>query len=113
MGLNNDIPSNILDIPNNQLNYSDLNNHILPSFQPNSSVYLNNQQENNSEKEQDTQEQNKNEETSNNKGDESENKRNPKVNKRRSKSEIEGRTFECKLCNKRYLSYPTDRSLRP
>ena len=104
-GLNNYIPTNILDMPNNQLN-SDLNNHILPSFQPNSSPYLNNQPENNSEKEQDTQEQNKNEETSNNKGDESENKRSPKANKRRSKSEIEGRTFECKLCNKRYLSYP-------
>ena len=91
-GFNSFIPQNIMEIPNNQM---------LPSFQGNV-----NPQENISEIDKEDEEQNKNEETSNNKGDESDNKKSPKINKRRSKSEIEGRTFECKLCNKRYLSYP-------
>ena len=45
-------------------------------------------------------------EQSNNKSEESEEKKNQKNLKRRSKSEVEGRTHECKLCNKSYLSYP-------
>ena len=40
------------------------------------------------------------------KNTENDEKKTQKVFKRRSKSEIEGRTFECKLCNKSYLSYP-------
>ena len=97
----NNYPQNIMDMPNN-----DLNNQMFSSFQPNPSTYLKNHQDNNSELDKEEDDQNKNEETSNNKGDESHNKKSPKINKRRSKSEIEGRTFECKLCNKRYLSYP-------
>ena len=42
----------------------------------------------------------------NEKTTENDEKKVSKVFKRRSKSEIEGRTFECKLCNKSYLSYP-------
>ena len=38
--------------------------------------------------------------------DSEEEKKNQKILKRRSKSEVEGRTHECKLCNKSYLSYP-------
>ena len=45
-------------------------------------------------------------EKSNYKSEESEEKNNQKTLKRRSKSEVEGRTHECKLCNKSYLSYP-------
>ena len=45
-------------------------------------------------------------EKSNDKSEESEEKKNQKTLKRRSKSEVEGRTHECKLCNKSYLSYP-------
>ena len=104
LGINGFIHPNILDMPNGHLN-SDLNNQILP-FQPNSSSDLNNQQDNDSEKERQIEEQSIKEEKSNNKGEDSENKKSPKVSKRRSKSEVEGRTFECKLCNKRYLSYP-------
>lgn len=39
------------------------------------------------------------------KGDESSQKSQKHI-KRRSKSELEGRTFVCKMCNKSYLSYP-------
>ena len=49
---------------------------------------------------------NQNSEPSNEKNEENDEKKNPKLLKRRSKSEIEGRNFECKLCNKSYLSYP-------
>ena len=49
---------------------------------------------------------NQNSEPSNEKIEENDEKKNPKLLKRRSKSEIEGRNFECKLCNKSYLSYP-------
>ena len=45
-------------------------------------------------------------ERSNDKSEESDEKKNQKTLKRRSKSEVEGRTHECKLCNKSYLSYP-------
>ena len=38
--------------------------------------------------------------------DSEEERKNQKILKRRSKSEVEGRTHECKLCNKSYLSYP-------
>jgi hypothetical protein len=51
-------------------------------------------------------EENQNSEPSNERNEENEEKKNPKLLKRRSKSEIEGRNFECKLCNKSYLSYP-------
>lgn len=47
-----------------------------------------------------------NSEISNNKVEENSEKKTQKQSKRRSKSEVEGRTFECKLCNKSYLSYP-------
>ena len=42
----------------------------------------------------------------NEKSEETDEKKNPKTLKRRSKSEVEGRTHVCKLCNKSYLSYP-------
>lgn len=100
--LNSFAQQNILDIPSNQMN-ADLGNNIFSSFQPNASE-LNNQLDKSIEKEKE--ESNKNDEPSNNKKNESENKISPKVPKRRSKCEIEGRTFECKLCKKRYLSYP-------
>ena len=99
--LNSFAQQNILDIPSNQMN-ADLGNNIFSSFQPNASE-LNNQLDKSIEKEKE--ESNKNDEASNNKKNESENKISPKVPKRRSKCEIEGRTFECKLCKKRYLSY--------
>ena len=103
-GLNGLIQNNLLDIQNGQLS-QDINNQILSPFLPNnSSPYLNNQSDNILEKEKE--EENLNEETSNNKENDLENKKSPKASKRRSKTEIEGRTFECKLCNKRYLSYP-------
>ena len=38
--------------------------------------------------------------------DSEEERKNQNILKRRSKSEVEGRTHECKLCNKSYLSYP-------
>ena len=102
----NGYSQNFLDLHNGQ-NSRESFNQILNPFQPNgSSQELNNQSNNlfNNDKTDETQ--NQNEETSNNKGDDSENKKSPKASKRRSKSEVEGRTFECKLCNKRYLSYP-------
>jgi hypothetical protein len=43
-------------------------------------------------------------ENQNSRPEETEEKKNHQ--KRRSKSEVEGRTFECKLCQKSYLSYP-------
>ena len=109
-GLNGFNSQNFLDLHNGQ-NSRDSLNQIFNSFQPNnSSQDLNNQNQisnnillgNEKEKEDNIQ----NEETSNNKGIDSESKKSPKASKRRSKSEVEGRTFECKLCNKRYLSYP-------
>ena len=42
----------------------------------------------------------------NEKSNETDEVKNPKHVKRRSKTEVEGRTFECKLCSKSYLSYP-------
>ena len=101
--LNNFIPDNILDMQNIQ-GQGDLNNHSLNSYHPNEDHESNNQQF--GELEKDKEEDNQNEETSNNKGTNSENKKNQKASKRRSKSEVEGRTFECKLCKKSYLSYP-------
>jgi hypothetical protein len=51
-------------------------------------------------------EENQNSELSNGKNEENGDKKNQKLLKRRSKSEVEGRNYECKLCNKSYLSYP-------
>ena len=101
--LNSFNPENLIDLQNTQI-HPDLNNQILNPFQPNEDRESNNQQGTGSEKEK--QDEYQNEETSQNKGTNSENKKSPKAGKRRSKSEIEGRTFECKLCNKSYLSYP-------
>ena len=101
--LNNFMPDNNLDMQNIQ-SQGDLNNHLLNSLQTNEDQESNNQQYDELEK--DKEEDNQNEETSNNKGTNSENKKTQKASKRRSKSEVEGRTFECKLCNKSYLSYP-------
>ena len=99
-GLNNFIPN----LENGQLG-QDINNQGLSPLQPNnSSSFLSNQLDNISEKEKE--EDNNNYEAIYEVGNESENKKNIKGSKRRSKSEIEGRTFECKICHKRYLSYP-------
>ena len=78
---------------------------IFNPFHPNnSSKDLDNQNNNLIDKEKNDEIQN--EETSNNKSNNSENKKSSKASKRRSKNEVEGRNFECKLCNRRYLSYP-------
>lgn len=81
---------NYLDLPNNQfgsdLNLSNNFSNAIP--QP------------------EIKDQNQNSETSNGKLEETEEKKSTKLLKRRSKSEVEGRNFECKLCNKSYLSYP-------
>ena len=103
-GLNGFNSQNFLELHNGQISHESIN-QIFNPFQPNnSSQDLANPNNNISDKEKE--DDNQNEETSNNKGNNSENKKSPKTSKRRSKSEIEGRTFECKLCNKRYLSYP-------
>ena len=103
-GLNGFNSQNFLDLHNGQISRESMN-PIFNPFQPNnSSQDLTNQNQNILDKEKE--DENQNEETSNNKGNDSENKKSPKASKRRSKSEVEGRTFECKLCNKRYLSYP-------
>lgn len=96
----------ILDLNNGQMNRDSIN-PLSNSFQPNnSSQELNIQNQDNNILDKEIENEIQNEETSNNKGNDSENKKSPKIYKRRSKSEVEGRTFECKLCNKRYLSYP-------
>ena len=77
---------NFADIANNQF-ISELN-------LPNNNTYPIQSQEN--------QDQTQN----NEKSEEADEKKNQKSLKRRSKSEVEGRTHECKLCNKSYLSYP-------
>ena len=103
-GLNGFNSQNFLELHNGQISHESIN-QIFNPFQPNnSSQDLANPNNNISDKEKE--DDNQNEETSNNKGNNSENKKSPKISKRCSKSEIEGRTFECKLCNKRYLSYP-------
>ena len=84
-------PQNIADLQNNQL-YPDT------SLQNNSTHQIPLQE---------NQEQAMNNDILNDKSEEdSEEKKNTKGLKRRSKSEVEGRTHQCKLCNKSYLSYP-------
>ena len=83
-------PQNIPDLQNREL-YQDFNlqnnsTHPIPS--------------------QENQDQTLNDGKLNDKSDDSEDKKNSKTLKRRSKSEVEGRTHQCKLCNKSYLSYP-------
>ena len=103
-GLNNLIPNNILDRQNGQLIQNDNNNQVLPSFQPMNYINsLNNQIGNLLE---DEKEENQNNEEYNVQGKDSDNKKSFKGSKKHSKSENEGRTFECKICNKSYLSYP-------
>ena len=105
-GLNGFNSQNFLDIHNGHMRSESLN-HLFNPYQPNNpSQDLNNQSQNSNIIDREKEDENQNEEISNNKGNDSENKKSPKASKRRSKSEVEGRTFECKLCNKRYLSYP-------
>jgi hypothetical protein len=83
-------PNNLLDLQNNQFN-SDQNLQNNSTFPIQSPENL---------------DQAAMGERSNDKSEESDEKKNQKILKRRSKSEVEGRTHECKLCNKSYLSYP-------
>ena len=84
----------------NQQNFSDLqNNQLYPDVNlQNNATHPIQLQEN--------QEQIMNDEGLVDKSEDSEDKKNQKALKRRSKSEVEGRTHQCKLCNKSYLSYP-------
>ena len=83
-------PQNFSDLQNNQL-YPDVNLQ-------NNSTHPIQLQEN--------QEQIMNDEGLVDKSEDSEDRKNHKALKRRSKSEVEGRNHQCKLCNKSYLSYP-------
>ena len=93
--------NNILNFKKELLN-SELNNQILSPI--GSTPNLNNQINNIPEKEKE--EENKDEGTSSNKGNESEKNKNLEEVQKYSKNKKERKTFECKLCNKRYLSYP-------
>ena len=87
-----------MNYPSSQ-NYLDLNNQFISDLNlPNNVSGLMPQPLNKDE--------NQNSEHSNDKIEDNDEKKGTKLLKRRSKSEIEGRNFECKLCNKSYLSYP-------